>query len=312
MMRNNGKLIAKVLEISSTEVKYKRFDNLDGPNYVINKTEVSSITYSNGLKDVFEATKINSNADNIFINPIPPKGSEKRETKIGDYIKFNAQAGAIIHNKYCNKPRDDHPYTGHTIDESYSGFKKNNLTNNLNLGINFLFGKSQFVKHIIGINYLRSKGEFDYEYSSISHTLNTNMYSSRQLHFHYKSTVDYINVISGIRFTILKHINIEPQVAINFAVKTQEKITGAITTSTFSTSQNPNYYYEEIEYINNKNVSTKYRKTGSTISFCPKVSYDFSIKQKKTGIYIAYNLSYYTSLPWWMFGVTYYPFKKLR
>jgi hypothetical protein len=43
---------AKILEITSTEVKYKRFDNLIGPIYSINKSEVLLIKYENGTNVV--------------------------------------------------------------------------------------------------------------------------------------------------------------------------------------------------------------------------------------------------------------------
>ena len=55
--KNDGSVIqAKVLEITPTEVKYKRYNNLEGPLYVLNKTEVSAIKYENGEKDVFTGT----------------------------------------------------------------------------------------------------------------------------------------------------------------------------------------------------------------------------------------------------------------
>lgn len=53
---------AKILEITSTEVKYKRFDNLIGPIYSINKSEVLLIKYENGTKDIF------SQVDNVVNN----------------------------------------------------------------------------------------------------------------------------------------------------------------------------------------------------------------------------------------------------
>lgn len=44
---------AKVHEINSTEIKYKKPSNPDGPLYVISKDEVAVIEYKNGSKDVF-------------------------------------------------------------------------------------------------------------------------------------------------------------------------------------------------------------------------------------------------------------------
>lgn len=50
---NGEKIKAKVLEINPSEIKYKRFDNPDGPTYTILKADVGSIQYPNGTIDVF-------------------------------------------------------------------------------------------------------------------------------------------------------------------------------------------------------------------------------------------------------------------
>jgi hypothetical protein len=46
-------ITAKVLEVTTSEIKYKKFDNLDGPTFSILKSEVLIIRYKNGTKDVF-------------------------------------------------------------------------------------------------------------------------------------------------------------------------------------------------------------------------------------------------------------------
>jgi len=48
---------AKVLEVTTTEVKYKKFDNLNGPVFSILKSELLLIRYENGSKDVFNDNK---------------------------------------------------------------------------------------------------------------------------------------------------------------------------------------------------------------------------------------------------------------
>lgn len=50
---------AKVLEITTSEIKYKKTDNLSGPTYSFLKSEVFSINYKNGSKDVFSETITN-------------------------------------------------------------------------------------------------------------------------------------------------------------------------------------------------------------------------------------------------------------
>lgn len=47
---------AKVLEVEQFDVKYKRFDNLDGPVFTMQKAEILMIRYENGTKDIFNNT----------------------------------------------------------------------------------------------------------------------------------------------------------------------------------------------------------------------------------------------------------------
>jgi len=49
---NGDDIKAKVLEVTPTEVKYKRFESLEGATYVINKSDVLIIHYHDGTRDV--------------------------------------------------------------------------------------------------------------------------------------------------------------------------------------------------------------------------------------------------------------------
>jgi hypothetical protein len=55
--RDGSTIISKVMEINKTDVKYKKFSNLNGPTYTIEKAEIMAINYENGDKDTFEAPK---------------------------------------------------------------------------------------------------------------------------------------------------------------------------------------------------------------------------------------------------------------
>ena len=60
--KNNDTLSVKVIEITPTEVKYKKMDFLNGPLYVIFKTDILSIKYENGMVEkniIPEPKKIN-------------------------------------------------------------------------------------------------------------------------------------------------------------------------------------------------------------------------------------------------------------
>ncbi len=51
---NNEKIIAKILEISPTEIKYKKFNFLDGPTFTDKKSDIQMIVFSNGMKEEFK------------------------------------------------------------------------------------------------------------------------------------------------------------------------------------------------------------------------------------------------------------------
>ncbi len=59
--RNGTEITSKVLEITLEAVKYKKFENLNGPTYSIVKNEVLIIRYQNGTKSVFDENVNNTN-----------------------------------------------------------------------------------------------------------------------------------------------------------------------------------------------------------------------------------------------------------
>jgi len=48
---------AKVVEITPTEIKFKRYENLDGPVYTLLKSDVLLVKYENNTEEVFAGTE---------------------------------------------------------------------------------------------------------------------------------------------------------------------------------------------------------------------------------------------------------------
>jgi hypothetical protein len=48
---NNNIIAAKISEVGITDIKYHRFDNLDGPQYIVNKQDIRYIKFANGTVD---------------------------------------------------------------------------------------------------------------------------------------------------------------------------------------------------------------------------------------------------------------------
>ena len=59
--KEGKKINAKVTEINENDIRYKNFDNLDGPSYFMKKSEISTILYQNGKVDVFNTNTTNNN-----------------------------------------------------------------------------------------------------------------------------------------------------------------------------------------------------------------------------------------------------------
>ena len=66
VMKNTTPIEAKVLEVTPTEVKYKKISNLEGPTFVIYKSEINTIVYENGEVESFvQESETNTDKTNI-------------------------------------------------------------------------------------------------------------------------------------------------------------------------------------------------------------------------------------------------------
>jgi hypothetical protein len=54
----NGRIAAKVLEVNQSDIKYKKYDNLEGPTYTMGKYEIVKIVYANSTEDVFSTSTV--------------------------------------------------------------------------------------------------------------------------------------------------------------------------------------------------------------------------------------------------------------
>ena len=55
--RSSETILVKVIEVGTSEVKYKKLDNLNGPIFSILKSDLLIIKYENGTKDDFSGIK---------------------------------------------------------------------------------------------------------------------------------------------------------------------------------------------------------------------------------------------------------------
>ena len=75
--KDGSTILSKVIEVGNNEIKYKRYDNLSGPTYTINKSELLSINYQNGAKDTFSSSM---GSDNRYL----PNNQNAGERRMND------------------------------------------------------------------------------------------------------------------------------------------------------------------------------------------------------------------------------------
>lgn len=56
-LRTGETINGKVTEVGTTEIRYYKSSNINGPLYVTTKADISQIVYENGSKDVFTAAQ---------------------------------------------------------------------------------------------------------------------------------------------------------------------------------------------------------------------------------------------------------------
>jgi len=120
---NGDEIQAKVEEIGTTEVKYKRYGAETGPTYVIHKSEVLKIQYANGTEDVFPRQAVPAHlrmSEPAQTNPAESvdmygeTADKKRNYKVGTgRIGIGYGSGSLI-----GEPHEEMSWTG---TETWSG-----------------------------------------------------------------------------------------------------------------------------------------------------------------------------------------------
>ncbi len=66
---------AKILEVTSNEIKYKKHNNPNGPIFSLEKSKVVSITYENGEKELIDIAPA-PEVEKVLLSPFQPCGYE--------------------------------------------------------------------------------------------------------------------------------------------------------------------------------------------------------------------------------------------
>jgi len=101
--KDSKKIKAKVVRIDVDNVRYKNFDNQNGPSLTVLKTDVASILYENGEVETFEngqnASGITTVTDNSGLNSATANGKTTvyiiRNSSIGSLIKMGVECNDL-------------------------------------------------------------------------------------------------------------------------------------------------------------------------------------------------------------------------
>jgi hypothetical protein len=300
IMRNGELIPAKVISLDANEVRYKKTTNIDGPDYVVLKNSILEIRWNDGRIE-----KFNSQLPAVIAD-------KKLESRWGDWIKINTELGAVVNDAYCNAPFIDKDFIGFKFggDDIYSKSLSKKTYLGYSFGVNFSLGKSEFFKHLVGFNYLKSEGNFNYQHTrdGSPYFLPTRYQTEQSI----RTTCEYINIFSGFRTSFKKRIHFDNFFSWNCPIAVTNTLNGYELTQ----------YYEEIGpywgslireekiILENQKNHKKYFK--QAFSYMAKFSTDFTINDQKFGVYFSRNFALFkmAKLPWMTLGIVYYPIKK--
>jgi len=95
ILKDGNTIAAKVSEISTTEIRYKRFDNLDGPTIVIPADRVLSIRYQNGTQEIINANAGQKNTQAKPVDTTPAMDPDKF------IFAMSANSGGLVTPGLC-------------------------------------------------------------------------------------------------------------------------------------------------------------------------------------------------------------------
>lgn len=306
---NGARLAVQLLQEQAETIQYRRFDYPDGPLFTISRTEVAELIYRDGSRKVMtrpvDSQKTSDPGPGVVNVPeYTHAGGEEEQEEAGRQVSF--QFAAVLNGSYGNKPRRDaEEAVGHgSSASSYSRPGKEYYKTGFSAGIQVLLGRSAYVKGLAGIQYTFSQADFNYNSSYIDRSKSSpyETYSVRT-ELNYKNNSHFIGLIGGIHVRVFKGFYIESALALHGCVASHNRIHGVIT---YHNGASPTTYHEVSDSISG------FRPVGVALAIVPKVGYGFKAGQQKFGVYAACNLAFKYNLPWYLFGLSWYPFSRLR
>jgi len=95
VLKNGSMIDAKVMEISPTEIRYKRSNHLDGPTIVVPANDVLSIRYANGMTEVIGGSVTGGSTQTPAPAPTPVQQPTPVQTPVPGNFTVQSVTGTV-------------------------------------------------------------------------------------------------------------------------------------------------------------------------------------------------------------------------
>ncbi len=178
------KFEAAVKEITTTEIKYKNFNNQEGPTYVISQRDVLFIEYKNGQIDVINKNPVSVTPKSS--TPSDGQREEKKETPLDIYYMnknsvfinglalMNADITFMYEREFANSHLSVMALGGYNFNEKTTGLnlylkeQENSKKNyDLGIGLNFFPSNKRKAQYFMGIMVKYLSYSYDKEITNV-------------------------------------------------------------------------------------------------------------------------------------------------
>jgi hypothetical protein len=107
ILQNGDEILSKITKVDLDKIEYKKFENLEGPIYILDKSKVFMIKYENGTKDIFKEKQSSSVSNEIekenSLEKIELKEEEDNfDIVVGGNIGASTMQGSSVEKVYGN------------------------------------------------------------------------------------------------------------------------------------------------------------------------------------------------------------------
>ena len=149
ILKDGTYIQASVMEIGRVDIKFKKFDNLNGPTYLLAQSEISAIQYANGNTEVFpESVKpmpTNRQQETTYYQQFSTNNNIGNNQQRFSQTTQNLSSAELMKQMHINSP------------DLYNRYKSANSLKNVGIGLTF----GGFTLAIVGMVIADENGDVE-------------------------------------------------------------------------------------------------------------------------------------------------------